>query len=502
MANIVIQKSPLEGLLKDLPNLLLQYKQLQAQEEIALLEMEERKALRGQEIALKEYYSMKDEVQKTEDVISKYDKLPDSFSSQAGVELLGIVDDQNNIDMNAVTSNLNTLSSYHNEIKGELNELKGQAQTLKEMQSEFAGADQVMLPHEYEAFQEHALRSLEEGGLGWETTAGADVDYYKTDPSARFARALQITEKMKEDTFIPGAEGNYAIMQSLFIPGEGEDVDDLIERLSYEDASGKVIEPDENFITGMQQYIGQSQNYADFISNIESLPQKERDYVMQQFMGNENLAIVFSNLKRNVEAIETLDRELSGINEPIKDTLLDQFTSDIAGVTNKEVLFGLYDQYTSNLDPSDHEQFFNAIELQAGVPDLGDAYLEHKGFAGGFIEDAEAELAQMSPREEFDARLSWGGLFKQGTRGEEPMLKLAGGFLPVPNINWALERLEGEEVLRPDADIIDTQFAPTDRVNVALDHIGQLGPSSLSRLGLDPDFYQNLFEEQLESIGE
>ncbi len=43
----------------------------------------------------------------------------------------------------------------------------------------------------------------------------------------------------------------------------------------------------------------------------------------------------------------------------------------------------MYDQFTTGLDPSQHEQFFNAMEAELGLGDLGPAYMEFKGFAGG-----------------------------------------------------------------------------------------------------------------------
>jgi hypothetical protein len=100
-------------------------------------------------------------------------------------------------------------------------------------------------------------------------------------------------------------------------------------------------------------------------------------------MSNPNTNLIYNNLQQNYKAIETLDAELSGMNDLPQETRLNEFVSSIEGVTNKQALFGLYDQYTQGLDPSEHEQYFNAIELAMGGEDLGPAYLDFKGFGGG-----------------------------------------------------------------------------------------------------------------------
>ena len=93
--------------------------------------------------------------------------------------------------------------------------------------------------------------------------------------------------------------------------------------------------------------------------------------------------MIYSNLNQNYNAINTLDAELAGINQPTAETNLDQFVSNISGITDKRALFGLYDQFTSELDPAQHEQFFNAMEAELGGIDLGASYMEFKGFASG-----------------------------------------------------------------------------------------------------------------------
>ena len=306
MGQIVAERSALADFLDELPSLLLQYKQMEYAQEERALEREERKASVAQQILIKEYYDKKEEIRTTEKVFDQYDNLKPSDVSQGGRDLISIVDKQNNIDMNAITSNLDMLSSYQSELQSGLGELKGQAQALKEMQMDFAGANRVLEPHEYEAFQEHALKALEEGGLGWDTTAGADVAYFKKDPTTRYVEALRITEKMKSDEDT-GAKGNYAIIQSMYTLGEGEDSDDLVERLTYKDASGNEVEPSEEVVAAIQRMAMQP-SYDDFITNLNAYPADlGGKLIRDELSSNPNTAMIYSNLNQNYNAINTLD---------------------------------------------------------------------------------------------------------------------------------------------------------------------------------------------------
>ena len=381
MARITVERSAIGDFLDELPGLIMQYKQIQWAQEERALEREERKAAGAQQILLKEYYDKKAEVGQTEKMFDKYSNLSPSDVSQGGADIISIIDNENNLDMSAITQNLNALSSYQSDLTSSLGELKGQAQTLREMQTDFAGANRVLEPHEYKAFQEHALTALEEGGLGWDTTAGADVEYLKTDPEARIARAYQMGERLKGDR-VKSAQGNYAILQSMYTIGEGEGVGDLVDRLTYQDASGKEIEPSEEVIAAIQRLALQP-NYDEFVANLNALPvEYGGDIIRAELMTNPNTSTIFGNLQSNVQAINTLDNELAGINELDSQTRLNQFVSDISGVTNQQALFGMFDQAVQGINPEDHDQFFNAIELQVGT-DLEKSYMEYKGFAGG-----------------------------------------------------------------------------------------------------------------------
>ena len=428
MAQITVERSAIADFLDDLPGLLMQYKQMQWAQEERALDREDRKAASTQQILLKEYYDKKAEVKTTEKVFDQYDNLKpsDVSSSGGGADLISIVDNQHNINIDAITKNLNTLGTYHSELESSLGELRGQAQVLKEMQMDFAGPEGVLQQHEYEAFQEHALQALEEGGLGWSTTAGADVEYYKTDPTARYLQAVKVTEHMQKEAQT-GAAGHYAILQAIYTPGEDQDSGDLVDQLTYE-VGGEDVEPSEEVVIAIQSMAGQNVSYDDFLTNLNAYPASEGgDQIRAELANNPNTAQLFGNLQKDAQLITTLDNELAGINQPDQATDVDNFVSGISGITNKEALFGLYDQAISGKDPSLHEPFFNAIEAQLGGIDVGEEYMQYKGFG--------SDLPPISPVDQFDNTL---GLSPENIFPNEERIA-----------SELYQRMPGEDILSP-----------------------------------------------------
>jgi len=356
---------------------------------LTLLSMEMREAESARSVLLKEYYNKRDEVAKTEEMFDKYSAADPDYKSPDGMDMIKIVDEQNKIDMGAVVQNLDSLTTYENKLEASLFELESQGQKLQELQSTinpntgrpFWGVNKILQPFEYRQLKEYALTPVEEGGLGWPTTAGADVEYYKTDPSTREIQSFQFTEKLKKDTKV-GAEGTYAILQAMYTPGEGENTDDLVDKLTYEDvATGKDIEPSEEVVSAIQSMAAQSYDYDDFLTNLNAYPASGGgDLIRAELLNNPNTAQLFSNLKTGADLIRTLDDELAGINQRDDVTDFDRFVADISGVTNEEALFGLYDEAIAGRDPALHDKFFDVVEAQLGGIDAGKAYMKYKGF--------------------------------------------------------------------------------------------------------------------------
>ena len=393
MARIVVEESALGRFLDELPGLILQYKQLQFAQEERALERQERKAATTQGILLKEYYDKKAEVRQTENMFDKYNNLSPSDISQGGADIISIVDEQNNINMDAITQNLDALGSYQSGLESSLGELRGQSQILQEMQLDYAGPEGILEQDEYEEFRKHALTAMDEGGLGWTTTAGADVGFYETDVTTRQIAARNQAKDMKAD--LEGdAAGQYEILRGVFTATEDYDADDMMDALTYVDAAGNEIEPSEEVIGAIQRLAGQSLTYDNFMDNLAAFPSEGGgDYIRAELMMNPQINLVYNDLQKNYKAINVLDNKLAGINDAPIETNLNIFIDEISNVTNPKVLFGLYDEAIKGQDIDfENDPFFDAVEAQLGVIDASDAYLKYKGFGDEPIEELDSEL--------------------------------------------------------------------------------------------------------------
>lgn len=67
--------------------------------------------------------------------------------------------------------------------------------------------------------------------------------------------------------------------------------------------------------------------------------------------------MIYNNLKEHAGIVNALNNELSGINDRGQATDLENFVSSISDISDRNILFGLYDQAVSGKDPKDHAQF-------------------------------------------------------------------------------------------------------------------------------------------------
>ena len=324
-------------------------------------------------------------------------KLMSEYSSLSEENISGNFSDVSDAYQGLNTGNIGNLRSSIDKLVddiGALNtlyqNLSQQGQTLKEMTPSFYGLNRVLDPQEYESFRTQALKPIEEGGLGWSTTEGADREYYKKDPTTRFAQALKITENMKSD-HSTNLKGDYGVLQAIFTPGENKDTGDIAETLTYKDASGREIEPDEQVVAAMQRLVLQT-SPEEFMQNLNALPDEYGGRQLRSLlMSNPNTSTIYGNMIRNQQAIQTLDNELAGINQLPEQNRYDQFIDSISDLTNEKALFEAYNQAIEGLDRSEHGAYFSAIEAQLGGEDLYPKYAQHMGFVLGDREIVEKE---------------------------------------------------------------------------------------------------------------
>ena len=342
----------------------------QQQQNLQLLSLEMTKVQRTEEIMLKEYYRKLADVESTEKLYDKWDNFSPSQISEGGADIIKFIDDQHNIEIGSLDHNIKNLNTYKADLVDGLNMLKRQAVTLKKEQGKFAGLNKTLQEHEYKKFQEYALSPIEEGGLGWATTAGSDQYFYETDSVKRSATALQMGEKVSEE-HKTGATGSYGVLQKTLI-SEDSGNKKLLKSLGL----SKKQEP---LLNAVQLMLMQG-DYDDFMRNVMQYPGKEGEAIRGFLKTNPLTSFTWDNLQRDYTAIKSLDQEIAGIGEEAggEEAPFDRFISGIEGIEDSDTLFQMFDLAVRGMNPDEVDQYFNAIEVQLGVEDAGELYTQYK----------------------------------------------------------------------------------------------------------------------------
>ena len=357
-----------------------------------LLSMEMREAESTKSILLKEYYDKKDEIAETKEMYKKYQAMDPNLQTKGAKDIIGPIVKSQKVDMDAVTKNLDTLTKHQRELQSGLTELESQASVFREIKSKFAGENRTLQPHEYyadpsddvEQMQEYVTKPVSEGGLGWETTAGMDLLYKAEDPE----NILDLAKKRglkKEGESRTGASESYAmILQTVKPKGEDPlDAGDLayVDRDETSSTYGQEVKPADATVTELQYMLLQPSG-LDFISNfhaLESIQPETAVEIRKILEGNPALVKNFTNLEKDYNVIQSLERELAGINLPKEEDPEDvygAFVEDLEGVTDPATLFGAFKEMDESgiVAKKERGKFFDFIEDRLGVEDAYPAY--------------------------------------------------------------------------------------------------------------------------------
>jgi hypothetical protein len=352
--------------------------------------MREAESARG--ILLKEYYDKKDEIAETKEMYKKYQAMDPNLQTKGAKDIIGPIVKSQKVDMDAVTKNLDTLTDYQIELESGLTELESQASVFREIKNKFAGENRTLQPHEYyadpsddvEQMQEYVTKPVSEGGLGWETTAGMDLLYKAEDPE----NILDLAEKRglkREGEAKTGATASYGMIQSTIRP-EGEDPlkPKHLTYIDQDQASptyGQEKKPSEAVVNELKSMLTQP-SYDNFVSNfyaLESVQPETAAEIRKLLEGNPLLAKNFANLEKDYNVIQSLERELAGINLPKLEDPEDTyaaFVEDLEGVTDPATLFGAFKEMDESgiVAKKERGKFFDFIEDRLGVEDAYPAY--------------------------------------------------------------------------------------------------------------------------------
>ena len=354
---------------------------------LTLLSMQMKEAESTRAVLLKEYYDKKDEIAETKKMYKKYEAMDPDLQTKGSKEIIGPIVKQQKIDMDAVTKNLDTLTEYQRELESGLTELESQAVQLRELKTDFWGINKTLQPHEYyadptddvEQLQEYVMKPKDEGGLGWTTTAGMDLAYAQEDTQVIQDQA-RARGKVAGELPTAGATGSYGSIQSIMVDKKGNIKS--AKELKYVDQDkssptyGKEVKPSDTLVAELGHMLGVG-DYDDFMNQfyvMESTSPETGREVRKFLESHPSFAKNFANLERDWTTLKALEDELAGINAPKPadiEASLAAFGEDLAGVSDKEALFGAFKEMAEGGDiPRGQQgQFFDIIEQQLGVDD-------------------------------------------------------------------------------------------------------------------------------------
>ena len=304
-----------------------------------------------------------------------YPGLGQEFITSGGKKLANDAVRDKETNLEALVKDIDVLRQNIGNLEDKQAVLAQQELVFDKKIGDFWGVNEVLQEHEMKQFEEYALTKDDPEtpevveGLGWETTAGARKAYRDVgSPMEIMKYTREQTDVLKADAEA-ASDTNYAVLTSQFTPGTDEDFDDVVDRLSYEDASGNTIEVDKEVALEVGNML--AQNTKDQFFTTLSLHPDER--VRDILETNPNLNQAFSNLGSELSKVQQLEDELVG---KTPEGRFDQFSETVGQMGNKEAAFKFFQENVSGItDLELHGSYFQILENKFGE-DLGTQYDE------------------------------------------------------------------------------------------------------------------------------
>jgi len=345
----------------------------EAAKSLALLSMslqeESRKTDRAQDVMLKEYYSKQEEVAAYEKMYDEYSNLSPQDISPGGKDLVSIVNDQNEIDMGQINESILKLNEYKSELSAGLQNISKQQSDFKQYESTYWGENKMLQPHEYEQMKEFALKSIDDGGLGYSNTAGFDRAYEAIPGSTREAQAITMSDNISKSLKETSADKLSIIKGALTKTKDN----DPMKTLTYVH-NKKTYKPSEAIVNELVNIASQVTTPEEFMDAIYQAEQVGVGNPMLDFLRtNKRLAKAFSTMEDNVLSLNALSDELAGILPEEKVSEMAEFASSVEGITDTDLLFQMFEESAQGKTQKEYQDYFAVLETELGQ-DLGEAY--------------------------------------------------------------------------------------------------------------------------------
>tara|TARA_R110002020_G_scaffold433667_1_gene643731 strand:- start:12654 stop:14381 length:1728 start_codon:yes stop_codon:yes gene_type:complete len=400
---IVYEKSELGTFLEQLPTLLSQYQQAINKEsredeliekrfnqEVQLMEMknEQAEALNTQKLLIDEYGAKKMELQNTLKLFDDFPGLKPEEMTEGAPKLTNDYLKGGKIDLEMLSENISNIGSHINKLEDAKTELDTQVQDFTKLVPEYSGLNTVLQAQEFADLKEHAVNEL-----GYQPEA-MDYAYGQMGtPTQIKESAFKMTDYLKKEHTVAG-DSNYALLQGAVKVEEDGTIEDVMKKLSYEDADGNPVKPSEKIVSKVVEFLGQS-NHKEFMQNLHAYKGESGELLREFFTTNPKFRIPYMNLKDSYRNEIALEREMLDITGQKSDIDISSFSENISGMS-KDTMFGYYKDIISKVPLDEHQQYFTAMEQAVGSDDL---YPEFKEWSGLDLDDdsaPEGSLAELA----------------------------------------------------------------------------------------------------------
>jgi len=316
-----------------------------------------------QQNLLNHYYKTQAKYDKLSKSFDNFNNLPEEWQTDGGQELKKFFDEKGKMDLKALDSSIVSLNADITKLQGHKKTLQDQKGYFIENQDKFSGVIPGLQPHEFDNFKEYAITPASEGGLGWDTYAGAQAAYRELYPSDEAAyKTAQILAKEPMAKQEAKANEEYLFLQTAFTTTTDIDMETIIQNYTYINSNGERVAMSQDVYKQIKSMLS-SRNYDDFLNHLYAYGNMPGGQVIREVFTGSGLANNFKNLESAASQYKIYDLEQKGIRPTHQ---LDSFQEDLQSIANIESqsdAFDLYDTYVKGLHSDDHQQYWDVLQV-------------------------------------------------------------------------------------------------------------------------------------------
>ena len=302
----------------------------------------------------------------TDDLILNLTKLGVSTperKTSGGEKILDTIIQDGSINVDLAKTKLKQERDYREQLITTIETLNFQTTKLNNIVDDFAGANLLLQPKEYQ----RAIKSLKkEFPEEFLDTKGLDKIYgekMKPTGSELKAKTIDLINYETNNVTTGGANNIYSTIQTaLQVPEEGT-IDDVKLQFRYYDNNGNLVQPSDEQVLKLQK-LATSTTAPVFLSNLRAIDSTGE---LQTILSNAEVSgMNYSNMVMHVDNIIKLENELIGnFGFPEdKQELISEFQDKVRKLTDPNKIFDLYHEHAATATSDIQGALWSIDEIQ------------------------------------------------------------------------------------------------------------------------------------------